>query len=670
MIRRFRLSLLVAVLLASVLASGQEQGKFILHKFEQPIGEENYTITRDGERFTLATDFLFTDRGSKVPLKSSFRGASDYTPEYFMMKGRTSRLSAADLEVQIANGVASVKQDGKTTEEHPQKIFFTMSGYSPVAQEMLLIRYWKAHGSPAHLPTIPTGEVEVTDRGAETFDVDGNPQKLERYSVRGVAWGIETLWMDQHDDLVALVTRDAEFDHFEAIRSGYEKALTRFVASAAKDQMEELAALSKSLPGRKAGAMAFTGATLIDGRGGNPIANAVVVTQNGKIVAAGPSSSVQIPKGATRVDVKGKYIIPGLWDMHAHYEQVEWGPIYLAAGVTTVRDCGNELEFIAAVRDATNSGRGLGPHLLLAGIVDGDSTFAIGMNRVNSAADAAKWVHAYHDAGFQQMKIYSSMKSENVKAVADEAHKLGMTVTGHIPEGMTIFDGVNDGMDQVNHLHYLSDSFISKTPDGKRTPGWRLRAIAQLDLHSPEMQKEIEFLKQHGTVIDDTVALNEFFMRPASRPMSEYEPGVLKVAPELREPLTSGGLPPELAPEGEQALAKMIELLGELRKAGVTLVTGTDQAVPGYSLYRELELYVKAGFTPMEALQHATIIPAKVMKQDAESGSIERGKRADFAILNADPLANISNVRTVKAVVANGVYYDSAPLWKSVGFQP
>ena len=156
------------------------------------------------------------------------------------------------------------------------------------------------------------------------------------------------------------------------MREEYEPALAKFVASAARDEMAALTESSKQMPGRRTGTFAFTGATLIDGTGAAPIANATVVTRDGKILAAGPSDKVKIPPDAQRVDVAGKYIIPGLWDMHAHYEQVEWGPIYLAAGVTTVRDVGNEFDFIAAVRDAVNSGAALGPHMLLAGIVDGD----------------------------------------------------------------------------------------------------------------------------------------------------------------------------------------------------------------------------------------------------------------------------------------------------------
>src|SRR4029077_2267303 len=144
--------------------------------------------------------------------------------------------------------------------------------------------------------------------------------------------------------------------------------------------------------------------------GAAPVGDATVVIRKGRIVATGPRSKVKIPKHANVVDAKGKFILPGLWDMHAHFEQVEWGPIYLAAGVTTVRDCGNELEFITAARDAIPQRRGLGPRILAAGIVDGSGEMALGVQRVDTTEQARMWTDRYHAEGFQQMKIYSSVK--------------------------------------------------------------------------------------------------------------------------------------------------------------------------------------------------------------------------------------------------------------------
>ena len=657
------------VLLAQT--SADETGKFTLHKFEQPIGEETYTIAHDGGSLTLKTDFVFTDRGSKVPLSATLKAADDYTPQSFVIKGNTSRMSDIDSDVEVNGSNATIRRGKETSSVAAPQSFFTISGYAPVAVQMALIRYWRAHGSPPQLATLPSGEVRIQDRGAETIEIGGRSIPIERYTIRGLIWGLETLWMDGNNNLAALVSTDAEFDHFEAVREEYEPALSKFVASAARDEMAALSELSHGLSGRRTGTLAFVGATLINTTGKATVANATIVIRDSKIIAVGPGNKIKIPADAQRIDVTGKYIIPGLWDMHAHYEQVEWGPIYLAAGATTVRDVGNEFEFITAIRDAVNSGQGLGPHMLLAGVVDGDSAYALGVARVNSPADAQTWVQRYHDAGFQQMKIYSSVKSENVKAVCTDAHNLGMTVTGHIPEGMTAYDGVNDGMDQINHIQYVFNLLRPKDFDQRKaTPAEVAKMVASLDVNSDAGKQAVAFLRKHNTVIDPTMALMEFMRRPADVPADKVEPGVDHVAPELREQLINGGLPPERAATGQKIVQDELAIIGALHRAGVRIVAGTDQTVPGFSLYREIELYNQAGFTTMEALQAATIVPARVMNADRDSGSIEVGKRADFDILDANPLENIHNIRSVRSVVANGVLFESAPLWESVGFKP
>lgn len=668
-----RLGICVLLLSSSILIAqtppAAESGKFRLHKFEQPIGEESYTITPDGKTLTLKTDFKFTDRGTAVPLTATLRTSESYVPQSFVISGKTSRMSAIETEVTISGGSATIRQGKETRTVPVPQTFFTISGYAPVAVQMEMMRYWRAHGQPAQMDTLPIGAVRIQDRGSEAMQISGHDVQLERYTVQGLIWGMETLWMDSSNNLAALISTDAEFDHFEAVRDDYESALANFVASAAHDEMAALTEMSQKMPGRRIGTFAFVGATLIDGTGKPPIPNATVVTSNGKIVAAGPSASVQIPADAQRIDVRGKYVIPGLWDMHAHYEQVEWGPIYLAAGVTTVRDVGNEYDFITQVRDAVNSGKALGPHMLLAGIVDGDSPMAIGITRVNSPADAEKWVTRYHDSGFQQIKIYSWVKSENVKAICTEAHKLGMTVTGHIPNGINAYEGVEDGMDMINHIHYIADLLLPKDFDPSKVKGLeRLKILASADINSEQGKQAVAFFKQHGTVIDPTMALFEMMTRAASEPATQMEPGIARVAPELREQLVSGGMPPEAAPYGQKIAQQDLAIIGALHRAGVPIIAGTDQAVPGFSLYREIELYVKAGFTPMEALQAATIVPARAMKVDADSGSVEVGKRADLDVLDANPLDDIHNIRSVRTVVANGVIYDPAPLWESVGF--
>jgi len=669
--RCLALLLLFALQVLAQSSASSESGKFILHKMEQPIGEEQYTLVPEGNGLVLNSNFLFTDRGTQVPITASLHISADYTPQSFVIKGKTSRETDVDAQVDFAPTQAHIRQGNETREAALPQSYFAISGYSPVAIQMALMRYWLGHGKPSHLAIFPAGDLQIQDRGSDSFQIDNRPVQLERYNIRGLIWGMETLWMDPENNLAALISTDAEFDHFEAIHDEYEPALTKFVASAARDQMDALTQLSRNLPGRRTGTFAFVHATLIDGTGHAATPDTTVVTRDGKIVSVDPSKSAKVPKDAQLIDVTGKYIIPGLWDMHAHYEQVEWGPIYLAAGVTTVRDVGNEFEFIKAVRDAVNSGNALGPHMLLAGIVDGDSSMAIGVTRVNSAAEARTWVTRYHDAGFQQMKIYSSVKPDVLKDVCADAHRAGMSVTGHVPNGLNAFEGVDDGMDQINHISYILPLYLSKDYNPRTASDEQKRKVYEgVDVNSDANQKIAAFFKKHGTVLDPTVALYEFIFRPADHPASSVEPGVAKIAPELRQALNSGGFPPDKAATQRLVLQKMLEVIGALHRAGVPIVAGTDQTVPGYSVYREIELYAQAGFTPMEALQAATLIPAKVMNMESESGTVESGKRADFDILSANPLDDIHNIRSVSQVVANGVLYDPAPLWTSVGFTP
>ncbi len=291
------------------------------------------------------------------------------------------------------------------------------------------------------------------------------------------------------------------------------------------------------------------------------------------------------------------------------------------------------------------------------------------MARVDTPEQAKSWVDRYHSAGFQQMKIYSSVKLEEVKAVADEAHRVGMTVTGHVPEGLNAYQVIDAGQDQINHIPYIVDIMRAQLPAS--TPRTERRsAAANLDLNSAEAQKALAFLKEHHTVVDPTLALYELFGATTAHPPASFEPGIDKIPSELAQPLTDVGPPNENSELGQKIFQKNLAVVGALHKAGIPIVAGTDQAVPGHSLHREIELYVEAGFTPLEAIQAATIVPARVMGLDKELGTVEKGKRGDLILLTADPLQDIHNSRTVEYVITNGTMYHTAELWQSVGFKP
>jgi imidazolonepropionase-like amidohydrolase len=630
-------------------ASPVEQGTFNLHKFEQLIGSEKYTLTSSQSEVVLKSDFKFTDRGTEVPLTTSLTMEKDLTPRDFQIKGKISRFSPIEDAVRGRSAGQVTIAQGEN--------FFDIQGYAPVSVQMMLIRYWRSHGSPRSLKTLPHGEVQIQEMALETFTIKGHPVQLNKFFVRGLIWGMESLWTDSQDHLVALVGIDAEMDHFEAVADGYEDGLAAFVTSAARDGMANLAKVASGFSQPLPPVTAIVGGRLIDGTGRPAIENAVVILKEGKIVAAGPAQDVPVPPDAQTMNAHGKSILPGLWEMHAHFEQVEWGPVYLATGVTTARDVGNEREFIIAARDAIAEGHGIGPRLVMAGVVDGTGPLSLGIIRVDTPEQAREQVQKYKAEGFQQIKIYSSVKPDILKVVTAEAHRLGMTVTGHIPVGMNAMEGVEDGMDQINHIPYLTEVMA----DAKS---------GTISSDSPEAKKVIHLLLTHHTVVDPTLALFEIIMHSSDKPISAFEPGILKVAPELREPLETMGAAPK---DSEKAAARfriLLETVRLLHAAGVPIVAGTDQSVPGFSVYREIELYVQAGFTPMEAIQAATLVPARAMGMEKESGTIEVGKRGDVIVVDGNPLENISDIRKVSAVFAGGRMYQPSALRTSVGFKP
>lgn len=665
--RRCFLATLFLVSVACVFAQAPAtSGTFVLHKFANAIGKEEYSIEAKGDIYTLASHFLFKDRGSPVPLETTFVAhMADGSPVTYAAKGRSAREAEMDDALTVIGSSLTITRSGKTETQIPAGAWFITDGYSPVAMQEQMMRWWILRGKPAEFTVYPAG-TKVHIEPAETLTISG--RAAHGYTVDGLIWGEESLWMDDAQNLMALVSTDAEFDHFEAVREPYAESLGVFISSAVQSNLARLATLNSMARTSRARKLAIVGATLEDVTGSRPVKNSVILIENGVITAAGSRRQVNIPKGATVLDAKGKFAIPGLWDMHAHYEQVEWGPIYLAAGVTSVRDVGNEFDFIRALREQLDrkENPAIGPHLEFAGIVDGSGPFALGAVLADTPEQALAWVEKYKAAGARQIKVYGSVKPKILKVIAEEAHKRGMTVTGHIPDGMAAIEAVNDGMDQINHLQYEASYFAHPVLGADGKPDRTKAPVLEAD--GARARELIECLKAHHTVLDPTIALYETFMHTG--PLDRLEPGIDHVAPQLREALDS---PPPPADQAAVTTARWHVLMATLRSlhaAGVPIVAGTDQLIPGYSLHRELELYVEAGFTPLEALQSATLEAARALGLENESGSFGVGKRGDVLLLNADPLADIHNTRSVWRTVAAGAVYDPAPLWRSVGFAP
>jgi hypothetical protein len=563
-----RRALAIILALASTICAAAQQkamsGTFVLHKFARAIGNESYSIEAKGETYILTSHFLFTDRGSKVPLETTFiADIRDMTPRSYSAKGKASRFADMEDRLTVDGNAVSISRNGKKQTETPNARWFVADGYSPVAMQEQMMRWWLAHGKPPTFDAYPS-RAEVRIEPADTVNVRG--LEVHGYTVGGLIWGQESLWIDDAQNLIAVVSTDAEFDHFEAVRQPHEASLGVFIAAAVKAELAGLTKLTTAARVARDRTLAITGATLEDSTGAAPVKDSVIVIENGVIKAVGPRSQVRIPKGAALLDASGKYAIPGLWDMHAHYEQVEWGPIYLAAGVTTVRDVGNEFDFIRTLHEELDrkEDRAIGPHLEFAGIIDGTGPMSLGAVIADTPEQALFWVERYTTAGARQIKLYSSLKPEIVKAITADAHARGLTVTGHIPEGMTAIEGIHDGMDQINHLGYELPYFIRPVLGADGKPDSSKPPVVELD--GERVKDLISTLQVHHTILDPTLALGEMFLHTS--PLNQLEPGLDHVAPQLREALD---IPPRNGGEGgsdERTLAGTTGVTAQAPRGG------------------------------------------------------------------------------------------------------
>jgi len=652
----FIVACLVSCIKIAAQSSSSDSGTFLIHKFEQHIGREKYTVTKNANTLKYNIDFAYTDRGSPVTLKAMLQLNPNLQPLAFTIKGGTSRFSSVNDSVVINNKTVEMRIDDSSFNEPLQQNSFTIAGYSPATAQMLLIQYWKKHDKPANIHTIPFGSVQVRIDGLDTFSFNHNSLILERYVITGLIWGNELLWADKNGQLYCLITNDAEGDKQEMMLDAYESLLPTFIDKAAIDGMRLFINTAKP-SSQKHDVIAIKGGTIIDVVNKTSIPGGVVVIENGMIKSVGTANTVNIPSDAFVIDAAGKAILPGLWDMHSHFEQAEWGPAYLAAGVTTVRDCGNEFGYINSIQKAIDDGHGIGPHILKAGIIDGKGPYALGIIQADTKQQAVEAVQRYNENGFVQIKIYSSMKPEIVKAVCDEAHRLGLTVTGHIPGGMTLQQGVDSGMDMVNHVQYVGSVMKPNKAD----------SLIYFD--DSTNKGVLEFIKTHHVVIDPTLGVYELVFRPLKNSITSIEPAFSTLPAPLQKIFVNTGMEDERYLRYGSILMKNYKaIVKAMYDDGVPIVAGTDMDFPGYSVDRELELYVESGLTPMQAIETATIIPATVMKQANITGSIETAKRADILIIDGDPLQDIRNLRKVVTIIKDGNIYDPLQLHKIAGF--
>jgi imidazolonepropionase-like amidohydrolase len=382
---------------------------------------------------------------------------------------------------------------------------------------------------------------------------------------------------------------------------------------------------------------------------------------------------IQPPPGARVVDAKGKYLIPGLCDMHVHGTAIPgFAELYTVNGVTCVRDMFGPMPQIQWLRSRIVEGKAAGPRILAAGrIVDGPKPFWPGSFSVSTPEEGRQAVAAAQKEGADFIKVYSGLPRDAYFAIAEEAKARGMVFAGHPPRSVSAAEASDAGQKSIEHLEQVlatcstrEAEFLEKgipTPAdllGSQDPSKCAALIAKFaknqTWHCPTL-----------TVIRNLGRLNDPAIR--SDPRLAYIP---RLARDVWAP--EGGLPymkdwnEERSLQLRLTLGRMMEVVGQMQKAGVPLLAGTDVmnpfVMPGFSLHDELQLLVESGLTPLEALQAATRNPALFRGDSAEYGTVEEGKVADLVLLDANPLRDIRNTTRIQAMFLRGRLYDRAQL--------
>jgi imidazolonepropionase-like amidohydrolase len=628
-------------------------------------GFQTACVLPDGSRQVI---FAFNDRGRGPLLRSRYVLDGRGVPSSVVIEGHDYLNAAIAERFGMATGTASWKnkvEEGERVLAAPA--FYVSQSGPPVELAFLARALLEAPGG--RLPLLPQGEARVEKVGTREVAAGSRTQTVTQYDVTGLGFQASPVWLDERQELFAIVDPWTSL-----VPEGWEAAGDVLREAQEARSAARRAALARRLRRVPAGPWVVEHAKVFDTEESRLRPGTTVVVSGSRITAVGLDGKVTVPPGAERVDAAGRVLLPGLWDMHAHPD-LDDGVLYLAAGVTSVRDMAAEAEKAKRFA-AVDSGETIFPRVTFAGIVDGRGPFQ-GPTKVlvDTEAEARAAVAAMAAAGFPQVKIYSSVKPELVPAIAEEAHRRGMRVSGHVPAFMTAEQAVRAGYDEIQHMNMLFLNFLYDQVQDTRSPA-RFTAVAEhaaeIDLDSDRVRTFLALLRERKVTVDPTLVVFENLLddRPG-QVAAAYVSVADRMPPLVRRGFLEGGLP---VPEGSEArwhaaLPAMKRMLMALRHEGIPIVAGTD-SLAGFSLPRELELYVDAGIPAPEVLRLATLGAARVAGRDDVLGSIAPGKLADLVLVDGDPTRMIGDVRRVRLVVKDGALFDPDALCREVGIRP
>ncbi len=617
---------------------------------------------------TVTTNFSYNDRGRGPSLTQTLKLDKAGLPVGMQLGGVNYLKVPVREMVQIAGPLLTWRNESAAGRTTPGSGFYLPIETLPtdiasLARAMLLT---KARATAL----LPEGRASLTSGASRTVTAGERSRRITPHEISGLGLTPEVLWLDAEGRLFA---RGSSWQM--VIRRGFESVQAELIAAQTAASRGRDSVAARTLARTPRGAVAIIHAHLFDAATRQMKPSQTVIVRGDRIIAVGDDGAVPLPSDVEIIDAGNKALLPGLWDMHVHVQDDD-GLLHLAAGVTTVRDLANDSDELLARRKRFDDGVLLGPRVLAAGFIDGPGPFAGPSKVLVSTRDAARAaVEAYAAQGYEQIKVYSSLDPQLFPTIVRTAHDKGLRVGGQVPYGMTAEQMVRAGADELQHADFLFLNFLTDSIIDTRTPA-RFTAVARgaasVDLRSDRVDRFIALLKERDVVVEPTLNVFEqlFTARAGSLDQASL-PVATRLPPIARRALLTGGLPttPALEPVYRTSFIAMERLVRKLHLAGVRLVAGTD-ATAGFSLHRELELYSEAGIPNTDILYIATLGAARVMKHDAQWGSIEVGKLADLVLVDGDPSRRMRDLRRAELVMKGGVLYLPDSLYASVGVKP
>jgi hypothetical protein len=629
-------------------------------------GEQVTTVGDDG---WVHVKYGYKDNGRGPDYVEEFRLAPDGTFSEYRIKGN----STFGAEVDEHFNTDGKQAHWASRSEHGDAPMVAGALYLPLNNtfetESVMLSQALSHGGKAAL--MPNGEVSYRKLDEAEVSRGAEKQRVQLLARTGIGFSPDLYWATTGNNPRFFAFYEP--GSFAIVEDGWEgnnQALSDRQVAAEGALLRDVAKrLQKPLPGLTVvrNARVFDSATATVG------APSDVYVYRGKVTQVMPAGSPARGVDHT-IDAGGRIMLPGLFDLHAHMDR--WsGALDIGAGVTSVRDMGNDKEQMALMIGDTADGTLLGPQITPAGFIEGESKFAARSDFVVSTLDQAKEaVDWYAEHGYPQLKIYNSYHKDLLKDTIAYAHSRGMRVSGHIPAFLRAQDAIDAGYDEIQHINQVLLNFlVTPETDTRDLSRFILPAekVADLDFDSKPVQDFIAMLARKQISIDPTLSAFDF-IRHRDGTMSQAFGGVADhFPPDRRRALMSAEMkiPDDKAATYDKSFRKMVEFVGRMYRAGVPIVAGTDE-LPGFTLQRELEFYVEAGLTPAQAIQVATQNGAKYSRTDKEKGRIAPGMLADLVLVDGDPTRDITDIRKVALVITRGYAISPTAVWKELGVKP